>query len=183
MLRSISLIFRPLGKSQVNHKPEGSQRTRASERSLWFFLSQHLLSRQGRSFFLPSLVARSTTVIGRANASALILLTSSFRSSPHFSQRRGLSSQRHLWYSAGELNQHSSRQKACIPNIPATHEAHNLLIFLNHQPGPSQVQEPKGHEPCGSPSTAPQRHNPRPQPHKLPLAQAKLSLPKQWSLP
>ncbi|KAM1567184.1 hypothetical protein COP2_047567 [Malus domestica] len=27
----------------------------------------------------------------------------------------------------------------------------------------------KGHEPCDSPSTAPQRHNPRPQPHKLPL--------------
>ncbi|KAM1701549.1 hypothetical protein ACFXTN_024807 [Malus domestica] len=60
-----------------------------------------------------------------------------------------------------------------MPNIPAAHETRNLLISLNRQPGPSQVQEPKGHEPCGSPSTAPQRHNHRPQLHKLPLAQAK----------
>ncbi|KAM1137451.1 hypothetical protein ACFX2B_035040 [Malus domestica] len=41
----------------------------------------------------------------------------------------------------------------------------------------------KGHEPCDSPSTAPQRHNSRPQPHKLPLVLAKLSSLKQWSLP
>ncbi|KAM2191801.1 hypothetical protein ACFX1Q_027557 [Malus domestica] len=60
-----------------------------------------------------------------------------------------------------------------MPNIPAARETRNLLISLNRQPGPSQVQEPKGHEPCGSPRTAPQRHNPRPQLHKLPLAQAK----------
>ncbi|KAM1290995.1 hypothetical protein PS2_017845 [Malus domestica] len=63
------------------------------------------------------------------------------------------------------------------PNIPGAHQTHNLLISLNRQPGPSQVQEPKGHEPCGSPSTAPQCHNPRPQPHKLSLAQAKPSCP------
>ena len=70
-----------------------------------------------------------------------------------------------------------------MPNIPAAHETRNLLISLNRQPGPSQVQEPKGHEPCGSPSTAPQCHNPRSQPHKLPLVLAKLSSLKQWSLP
>ncbi|TQD78109.1 hypothetical protein C1H46_036339 [Malus baccata] len=76
------------------------------------------------------------------------------------------------------LNRHLfCRQEACIPSIPAAHEAHNLLISLNRQPGPSQVQEPKEHEPCGSPSTAPQRHNLRTQPHKLPLAQAKPSCP------
>ncbi|KAM1985729.1 hypothetical protein ACFX15_033196 [Malus domestica] len=64
-----------------------------------------------------------------------------------------------------------------MPNISAAHETRNLLISLNRQPGPSHVQEPKGHKPCGSPSTAPQRHNPRPQLHKLPLAQAKPSYP------
>ncbi|KAM1611925.1 hypothetical protein ACFX1Z_000660 [Malus domestica] len=41
----------------------------------------------------------------------------------------------------------------------------------------------KGHEPCDSFSTAPQRHNQRPQPHKLPLVLAKSSSLKQWSLP
>ncbi|KAM1137550.1 hypothetical protein FF1_035498 [Malus domestica] len=41
----------------------------------------------------------------------------------------------------------------------------------------------KGHEPCDLPSTAPQRHNPRPQSHKLPLVIAKSSSLKQWSLP
>ncbi|KAM1469437.1 hypothetical protein EV2_041226 [Malus domestica] len=64
-----------------------------------------------------------------------------------------------------------------MPSIPATHEAHDLLISSSHQPSPSKVQEPKGHEPCGSPSTAPQRHNPRPQLHKLPLALAKPNSP------
>ncbi|KAM1397326.1 hypothetical protein ACFX2I_014922 [Malus domestica] len=64
-----------------------------------------------------------------------------------------------------------------MPSIPAAHEARNLLISLNRQPGPCQVQEPKGHEPCGSPSTTPQRLNPRPQPHKLPLALAEPSSP------
>jgi mediator of replication checkpoint protein 1 len=70
-----------------------------------------------------------------------------------------------------------------MPNIPAAHETRNLLISLNRQLGPSQVQEPKGHEPYGSPSTASQRHNPRPQLHKLPLVLAKSSSLKQWSLP
>ncbi|KAM1716548.1 hypothetical protein ACFX11_024504 [Malus domestica] len=70
-----------------------------------------------------------------------------------------------------------------MPNIPAARETRNLLISLNRQPGPSQVQEPKGHEPCDSPNTAPQRHNPRPQLHKLPLVLAKSSSLKQWSLP
>ncbi|KAM0965821.1 hypothetical protein FF1_021774 [Malus domestica] len=70
-----------------------------------------------------------------------------------------------------------------MPSIPATYEAHDLFISFSRQFGPSKVQEPKGHESCGSPSIAPQRHNPRPQPHKLPLVLAKLSSLKQWSLP
>ncbi|KAM1844974.1 hypothetical protein ACFX13_019319 [Malus domestica] len=41
----------------------------------------------------------------------------------------------------------------------------------------------KGHKPYDLPSTAPQCHNPRPQPHKLPLVLAKSSSLKQWSLP
>ncbi|KAM1400413.1 hypothetical protein ACFX2F_027694 [Malus domestica] len=41
----------------------------------------------------------------------------------------------------------------------------------------------KGHEPCDSPSTMPQRHNLRLQPHKLPLVLAKSSSLKQWFLP
>ncbi|KAM1209699.1 hypothetical protein EV1_015265 [Malus domestica] len=73
--------------------------------------------------------------------------------------------------------QHSSRQEACMPIIPATHEAHDLLISFSRQPSPSKVQEPKGHESCGSPSIAPQRHNPQPRPHKLPLALAKPNSP------
>ncbi|KAM0989764.1 hypothetical protein ACFX2C_008366 [Malus domestica] len=44
-------------------------------------------------------------------------------------------------------------------------------------------KSPKGHEPCDSPSTAPQRHNLWPQPNKLPLVLAKSSSLKQWSLP
>ncbi|KAM2594213.1 hypothetical protein TB1_043270 [Malus domestica] len=64
-----------------------------------------------------------------------------------------------------------------MPSIPAAHEAHDLLISLSRQPGPSKVQEPKGHEPCDSPSTAPQCHNPGPQLHKLPLALAKSNSP------
>ncbi|KAM2889517.1 hypothetical protein FF1_013120 [Malus domestica] len=62
-----------------------------------------------------------------------------------------------------------------MPSIPAAHEARDLLISLNRRPSPSQVQEPKGHEPCGSPSTAPMRLNLRPQPHKFPLVLAKPS--------
>ncbi|KAM1664581.1 hypothetical protein TB2_043862 [Malus domestica] len=50
-------------------------------------------------------------------------------------------------------------------HIPAANEARNLLISLNHRLGPCQVQEPKGHEPCGSLITAPQRLNLRPQLH------------------
>ncbi|KAM1453101.1 hypothetical protein ACFXTO_002753 [Malus domestica] len=64
-----------------------------------------------------------------------------------------------------------------MPNIPATHEARDLLIFFSRQPGPSKVKEPKGHESCGSLSTTPQHHNPRPRPHKLPLALAKPNSP------
>ncbi|KAM2265177.1 hypothetical protein ACFXTI_041263 [Malus domestica] len=64
-----------------------------------------------------------------------------------------------------------------MPNIPTTHEAYDLLISFSRQPGPSKVKEPKGHKPCGSPSTAPQRHNPQPRPHKLPLALAKPNSP------
>ncbi|KAM2914325.1 hypothetical protein COP2_044868 [Malus domestica] len=41
----------------------------------------------------------------------------------------------------------------------------------------------KRHEPCDLPNTAPQCHNPRSQPHKLPLVLAKSSNLKQWSLP
>ncbi|KAM2059156.1 hypothetical protein ACFX16_031653 [Malus domestica] len=70
-----------------------------------------------------------------------------------------------------------------MPNIPAAHETRNLLISLNRQPGPSQVQEPKGHEPCGSPSTAPQRHNLRPLAAQAALGSSQAKLPKQWSLP
>ncbi|KAM1844973.1 hypothetical protein ACFX13_019318 [Malus domestica] len=82
----VASFFCPLGKSQVNHKPIGSRRTNSSsERSLLFFLSRHLLSKQRRSIFPPSVAARSTTVIGRASASTLILFTSSFGSSPRFS--------------------------------------------------------------------------------------------------
>ncbi|KAM0957744.1 hypothetical protein ACFX2I_025768 [Malus domestica] len=44
-------------------------------------------------------------------------------------------------------------------------------------------KSPKRHEPCDSPSTAPQHHNPWPQPYKLPLVLAKSSSLKQWSLP
>ena len=51
--------------------------------------------------------------------------------------------------------QHSSRQEVCMPSIPAAHEARDLLISLNRQLGPRQVQEPKGYEPCDYPSTAP----------------------------
>ncbi|KAM2554436.1 hypothetical protein TB2_018557 [Malus domestica] len=64
-----------------------------------------------------------------------------------------------------------------MPSIPATYEAHDLLISFNRQPGPSKVQEPKGHELCGSPSTTSQRYNPRPQPYKLPLALTKPNSP------
>ena len=64
-----------------------------------------------------------------------------------------------------------------MPSIPAAHEARDLLIYLNHQFGPRQVQEPKGYEPCDYPSTAPQRLSSRPQPLKLPLALAKPNNP------
>ena len=64
-----------------------------------------------------------------------------------------------------------------MPSIPAAHEARDLFISLNRQLGPRQVQEPKGYEPCGYPSTAPQRLSSRPQPLKLPLALAKPSNP------
>ncbi|KAM1211087.1 hypothetical protein ACFX2G_002869 [Malus domestica] len=64
-----------------------------------------------------------------------------------------------------------------MPNILATHEARDLLISFSRQPGPSKVKEPKGYESCGSPSIAPQHHNPRPRPHKLPLALAKPNSP------
>ncbi|KAM1134973.1 hypothetical protein ACFX15_043314 [Malus domestica] len=69
--------------------------------------------------------------------------------------------------------QHSSKQEACMPSILAIHEAHDLFISFSRQPGPSKVQEPKGHEPCGSPSIASQHHNPQPRSHKLPLALTK----------
>ena len=64
------------------------------------------------------------------------------------------------------------------PMKPATSS-----LFLNRQLGPCQVQEPKGYEPCGYPSTTPQRLSSVPQPHKLPMALTKLSSLKQWSLP
>ncbi|KAM1318308.1 hypothetical protein PS1_003496 [Malus domestica] len=59
-----------------------------------------------------------------------------------------------------------------MPNILPTHKAHDLLISLNHQYGPYQVHEPKGHEPCSLPSIMPQHLNPQ-----LPLALAKPSSP------
>ncbi|KAM2000495.1 hypothetical protein ACFX16_007791 [Malus domestica] len=62
-----------------------------------------------------------------------------------------------------------------MPSIPAAYEAHDLHISLNHRSGPRQVQEPKGHKPCGSPSTVFQYLNLRPQSRKLPLALAKPS--------
>ena len=68
-----------------------------------------------------------------------------------------------------------------MPSIPAIHEARDLLISLNRQLGPRQVQEPKGYEPCGYPSIAPQRLSSRPQPLKLPLALAKPSNPSSGS--
>ncbi|KAM1053768.1 hypothetical protein ACFX2I_001181 [Malus domestica] len=64
-----------------------------------------------------------------------------------------------------------------MPSIPAAHEAHDLQISLNRRPGLRQVQKPKRYKPCGSPSTASQCLNLRPQPHKLPLALAKPSSP------
>ncbi|KAM2584917.1 hypothetical protein TB2_045844 [Malus domestica] len=84
------LGFKPIDDSlEVDHLIISSNQLFSlcisSERSLWFFLSRHLLSRQGRYLFPPSLAVGSTTVIGRTNASALILFTSYFESSPRFS--------------------------------------------------------------------------------------------------
>ncbi|KAM1624002.1 hypothetical protein PS1_022396 [Malus domestica] len=64
-----------------------------------------------------------------------------------------------------------------MPSNLAAHKARDLFIFLNCRSGPHHDQESKGHEPCGSPSTAPQHLNPWPQPHKLPLALAKSNSP------
>ncbi|KAM1317990.1 hypothetical protein ACFX2H_003173 [Malus domestica] len=72
----------------------------------------------------------------------------------------------------------TSRQEACMLNIRAAHETRDLFISLNRLSGPRQDQEPKGQEPCDSPSTAPQRLNPQPQPRMLPLALAKAKRPK-----
>ncbi|KAM2382834.1 hypothetical protein ACFXTH_040460 [Malus domestica] len=50
----------------------------------------------------------------------------------------------------------TSRQEAYMPSISTAHKAHDLLIYL------------KGYESYGSPSTAPQRLNPWPEPHRCP---------------
>ncbi|KAM1370436.1 hypothetical protein FF2_040319 [Malus domestica] len=113
--------------------------------------------------------------IRQAKVSSLILFTFSLGSNPYFSWRKELSSQCYSRYLAKELNpcwvfphffSKTSRQKACMPSIPATHEARDLHIFLNHWPGPRQVQELKRHKPYGSPDTASQRLNLRPQQRK-----------------
>ena len=59
-----------------------------------------------------------------------------------------------------------------MPIILAAYESRDLLIFLNHQLGPRQDQEPKGYEPCDYSSTAPQRLSSRPQLLSLPLVLA-----------
>ncbi|KAM1225199.1 hypothetical protein ACFX2G_044944 [Malus domestica] len=48
----------------------------------------------------------------------------------------------------------AGRRPAC-PTFQQPMRPAISLFSLNRQPGPSQVQEPKGHEPCGSPNTVP----------------------------